>query len=73
MTGLTVMESSKFHNYAHFREPQKLQNKTLLERANFDRTIDFMDSIDEDIPKGFIKSFTHRNIYIISTYTVKAI
>ena len=47
------MESSKFHNYVHFREPQNLQNKTLLERANFDRSIDFMDSIDEDIPKGF--------------------
>jgi len=47
-----VAESAKLCNYFHFREPEKLQEKSLLQRANLDKAIDFMDSINEDIPKG---------------------
>ena len=36
----------------HFREPFRLQKKTLLEKADLDKAIDFMDVIEEDIPKG---------------------
>lgn len=50
--GLSVAESAKLCNYFHFREPEKLQEKSLLQRANLDKAIDFMDSINEDIPKG---------------------
>ena len=54
ITGLPVAESAKLCNYFHFREPEKLHEKSLLQRANLDKPIDFMDSIDEDIPKGNI-------------------
>lgn len=36
----------------HFREPFRLQKKTLLEKADLDKAIDFMDVIEEDVPKG---------------------
>lgn len=50
--GLPVAESAKLCNYLHFREADKLHEKTLLQRANLDKSIDFMDPIDEDVPKG---------------------
>lgn len=50
--GLSVSESAKLCNYMHFREAINLHEKTLLQRANLDRAIDFLDPIDEDIPKG---------------------
>lgn len=53
-TGLTVAEAAKVCNYCHFREPIKLQEKSLLQRANLDKSIDFMDAVDEDVPKGKI-------------------
>jgi radial spoke head protein 9 len=36
----------------HFREPINLQEKSLLQKANLDKAIDFMDTLEEDIPKG---------------------
>ena len=36
----------------HFREPFKMQKKTLLEKADLDKAMDFMDPIEEDVPKG---------------------
>ena len=36
----------------HFREPQALEQKSLLQKANLDKSIDFLDSLEEDIPKG---------------------
>jgi len=30
----------------------KLHKKTLLEKADLDKAIDFMDVIEEDVPKG---------------------
>ncbi|KAK7504863.1 hypothetical protein BaRGS_00003891 [Batillaria attramentaria] len=50
--GLTVSESAKLCNYMHFREPVVLTQKSLLQRANLDKAIDFMDSLEEDIPRG---------------------
>ena len=50
--GLNVSESAKLCNYMHFREPVKLQEKSLLQKANLDKAIDFMDALDEDVPKG---------------------
>ncbi|XP_076463580.1 radial spoke head protein 9 homolog [Babylonia areolata] len=50
--GLSVAESSKLCNYMHFREPLVLNQKSLLQRANLDKAIDFMDNLEEDIPRG---------------------
>jgi radial spoke head protein 9 len=50
--GLSVIEAAKLGNYYHFVEPVNLKEKSLLHRANLDKAIDFLDSIDEDLPKG---------------------
>lgn len=39
-------------NYMHFREAKRLNLRTLLQRANMDKAIDFMDSIEDDVPRG---------------------
>lgn len=50
--GLTLSEASQLYNFLHFRKAEKLLGKTLLQRANLDKSIDFLDTIEEDIPKG---------------------
>ncbi|XP_041469798.1 radial spoke head protein 9 homolog [Lytechinus variegatus] len=50
--GLSVTEAGKLHNYFHFREAVRLNEKTLLEKADLDKSIDFLDAIHEDIPRG---------------------
>lgn len=50
--GLTVSDAAKLCSYMHFREPKLLLEKTLLQKANLDKGIDFMDTLEEDIPKG---------------------
>lgn len=39
-------------SYMHFREAVRLQKKTLLEKADLDKATDFMDVVEEDVPKG---------------------
>lgn len=41
----------------HFREPVGLNEKTLLQKANLDKSIDFLDTVEEDIPKGILLIF----------------
>lgn len=50
--GLSLSEAKKLSSYFHFREPVELRNKTLLEKADLDPSLDFMDSLEHDIPKG---------------------
>lgn len=50
--GLAVAEAAKLCNYMHLREAERLHDKSLLQKANLDKAIDFMDPIDEDIPRG---------------------
>ncbi|XP_069902806.1 radial spoke head protein 9 homolog isoform X1 [Globicephala melas] len=50
--GLSLSEAKKLSSYFHFREPAELKNKTLLEKADLDPSLDFMDSLEHDIPKG---------------------
>ncbi|PIK55121.1 putative radial spoke head protein 9-like [Apostichopus japonicus] len=52
LEGLSVTEAGKQQNYCHFREPVRLNEKSLLEKADLDKSIDFLDPINEDIPKG---------------------
>lgn len=51
--GLTAVESGKLSNYFHFREPIRLQQKSLIQRLALDKSVHFLDCIDEDIPKGW--------------------
>ncbi|XP_042527951.1 radial spoke head protein 9 homolog isoform X2 [Dipodomys spectabilis] len=50
--GLSMSEVKKLSSYFHFREAVDLKNKTLLEKANLDPSLDFLDSLEYDIPKG---------------------
>ncbi|XP_004846531.1 radial spoke head protein 9 homolog isoform X3 [Heterocephalus glaber] len=50
--GLPLSEARKLSSYFHFREPVGLKNKTLLEKADLDPSLDFLDSLEHDIPKG---------------------
>lgn len=50
--GLSLMEAKKLSSYFHFTEPVNLKNKTLLEKANWDPSTDFLDSLEHDIPQG---------------------
>ncbi|KAF7253841.1 hypothetical protein EYD10_00199, partial [Varanus komodoensis] len=50
--GLSLTEAKKLSSYFHFTEPVNLKNKTLLEKADLDPAIDFLDSLEHDIPKG---------------------
>ncbi|CAF2329499.1 unnamed protein product [Rotaria sp. Silwood2] len=51
--GLTITESGKLSNYFHFRPPIRLEQKSLVHRATLDKSLHFLDTIDEDIPKGW--------------------
>jgi len=47
-----VSESAKLCNYMHVRKAENFVMKTAFQRANYDRSLDFMDCIEDDIPKG---------------------
>lgn len=50
--GLSETEAAKFCNYFHFKVPELLETKSPLYKANLDKAVDFLDPIDEDMPKG---------------------
>lgn len=50
--GLSMSEAAKLCSYMHFGDAIRLEEKSLLQKANLDKSIDFLDPIDEDIPKG---------------------
>ncbi|KAJ8356900.1 hypothetical protein SKAU_G00196940 [Synaphobranchus kaupii] len=50
--GLSTLEAGNLSNYLHFTEPQYLKKKSILEMADLDPSIDFLDPLSEDIPKG---------------------
>ena len=47
-----MSEAAKLCNYMHFRDPIRLGEKSLLQKANLDKAIDFIDPVEEDVPKG---------------------
>ena len=49
--GLTVSESAKQSSYFHFREPAELYKRPMIDLAKLDKAIDFLDSIETDLPK----------------------
>lgn len=50
--GLSISEAAKLSSYMHFRQPLDMQCKSLLEKADLDPSVDFMDALDKDVPKG---------------------
>ncbi|XP_046847451.1 radial spoke head protein 9 homolog [Xenia sp. Carnegie-2017] len=50
--GLTMADAAKLCSYFHFREPILLNQKSLLQKASLDKSIDFLDPIDADVPNG---------------------
>lgn len=56
-SGLTVTEASKALSYFHFRPPAHLPHKPLIDRARLDKAIDFLDTIEDDNPKGIYEVF----------------
>ena len=50
--GLSHQAAGKIESYMHFRQPVTLLKKSPLERARIDQSLDFMDTIADDIPKG---------------------
>ncbi|XP_031565996.1 radial spoke head protein 9 homolog [Actinia tenebrosa] len=50
--GLSVADGGKLSSYFHFRDPVIFMKKSLLQKAELDKAIDFVDPIDTDVPKG---------------------
>ncbi|XP_056424657.1 radial spoke head protein 9 homolog isoform X2 [Hyla sarda] len=50
--GLTVSEAKKLSSFFHFTPTLIPKKKSLLEKADQDPAIDFLDSLEHDIPKG---------------------
>jgi radial spoke head protein 9 len=59
--GLSPTEATRFTSYLHFREPELLNTKSLLEKADLDPALDFLDPIDSDIPAGGAWSMQQEN------------
>lgn len=50
--GLTNQEAKQLQSYLHIRPAQQKWNTNLLTRPDYNYSMDFLDSIDTDIPKG---------------------
>ncbi|KAM3930719.1 radial spoke head protein 9 homolog [Leptodactylus fuscus] len=50
--GLTISEAKKLSSFFHFTPTLIPKKKSLLEKADLDPAIDFLDSLEHDIPKG---------------------
>lgn len=48
--GLDRNQASNLSYYFHLRKPETLNNKTMLQREQMNKALDFADTIDEDIP-----------------------
>ncbi|XP_078502826.1 radial spoke head protein 9 homolog [Lissotriton helveticus] len=50
--GLTVFEAKKLSSYFHFTDTLEPKKKSLLEKADLEPSIDFLQSLEHDVPKG---------------------
>jgi radial spoke head protein 9 len=53
--GLSLAAASNFNSYFHFRPAEELHKKTLIQKASLDKAVDFLDCIENDIPKGLFQ------------------
>eukprot|EP01112_Ceratiomyxa_fruticulosa_P003869 TRINITY_DN1417_c0_g1_i1.p1 TRINITY_DN1417_c0_g1~~TRINITY_DN1417_c0_g1_i1.p1 ORF type:complete len:278 (+),score=56.15 TRINITY_DN1417_c0_g1_i1:614-1447(+) len=51
-SGLTSPQSTSLSSYCHVRNPITFHKKTLLQKEGLTKTLDFLDTIDEDLPTG---------------------
>ena len=47
-----MSEAAKLCNYLHLRKAENFAMKRALQRADYDRSLDFMDSLEDDVPNG---------------------
>ncbi|XP_031341846.1 radial spoke head protein 9 homolog [Photinus pyralis] len=50
--GLSQLDSQELACYLHYRSPQRKWNTNLLARIDYNYALDFLDTIDVDIPEG---------------------
>ncbi|XP_053612623.1 radial spoke head protein 9 homolog [Plodia interpunctella] len=50
--GLNSAEAKQLKSYLHIRQAQQRWNTNLLTRPDYNYSMDFLDSIDQDIPNG---------------------
>lgn len=50
--GLSVLEAKQLKSYYHIRVAQQRWNTILLTRPDYNYSMDFLDSVDQDIPAG---------------------
>lgn len=50
--GLSLADAKKLKSYFHLRTPLHQVKKTLAEQAALDKSVDFLDSLADDIPEG---------------------
>eukprot|EP01116_Phalansterium_solitarium_P019150 TRINITY_DN5261_c0_g1_i1.p3 TRINITY_DN5261_c0_g1~~TRINITY_DN5261_c0_g1_i1.p3 ORF type:complete len:130 (-),score=19.16 TRINITY_DN5261_c0_g1_i1:298-687(-) len=50
--GLAASEAASLASYGHLRRAEALQRKSLLEREHLSKTLDFLDPLSDDIPRG---------------------
>ncbi|XP_040207720.1 radial spoke head protein 9 homolog [Rana temporaria] len=50
--GLTVSEAKKLSSFFHFTPTVNPKKRSLLEMADLDPSIDFLDTLEHDIPRG---------------------
>ncbi|XP_071775133.2 radial spoke head protein 9 homolog isoform X1 [Centroberyx gerrardi] len=50
--GLSHSEAEKLGNFLHFTEPKNLKKKSILDMADLNPSVDFLDPLSDDIPKG---------------------
>lgn len=51
-SGLSHSEAGKLDNFLHFSKPKNLKKKSILEMGDLNPSIDFLDVLSDDIPKG---------------------
>ncbi|XP_014665626.1 PREDICTED: radial spoke head protein 9 homolog [Priapulus caudatus] len=50
--GLSIADATKLESYLHFRDMAKMSGKEVSQRADFNKSLDFLDPISDDIPQG---------------------
>lgn len=50
--GLNSLEAKQLKSYLHIRTPTQRWNTNLLTRPDYNYSMDFLDSVDQDIPSG---------------------
>ncbi|KAM9316911.1 radial spoke head protein 9 homolog [Gastrophryne carolinensis] len=50
--GLTVSEANQLRSFLHFTPSRGPRSRSLLEKADLDPALDFLESLEHDVPKG---------------------